>query len=210
MAQVILDVHASNADTALEWVGDKNTTYTKMEGILQRASAKGFCTIKDCFYRTGRWLRMLQHIESHFALYLCTCGYFSSYRDTTTKHGHTHHHEEKPAVMEVDLDNYHVACRFIVGLPETAPTLPAKPKDPRKDCIPRRRYTTLTNYQIPRIFVAAVATSAVGDCRSVEDLAAAKVPKGTSSTLMTWIEAIQKRTEVRKRLGCVPRRHTAP
>lgn len=171
-----------------------------MEGILQQASIKGQCTIKGCDYRMGRRLRMLQHIESHFVLFVCSCGYFSSYRDTTTKHSRTRHHDEKSAVIQVDTDSYHVVLKFIAGPPEKAPSLPAWPKDLQQSCIPRCRETMLRDYILPRVTVAAVATNAVRSHRSVGDLVTAKILKG-ANTLMTRVEARQKRNEVCKRLS---------
>lgn len=117
MAQAILDLHANAEDAAaLEegkistttWSGIgvdnihvKQTTYAKMERQMQQSMLHGFCSAPVCDYHTGRQLHMIQYMESHFILYICMCGYFSSYRDTTTKR----HHDENPAVMQVDYDH---------------------------------------------------------------------------------------------------------
>lgn len=147
-----------------------------MERLLQPSTARGTCAITNCNHRTGRRIRMIRHVESHFLLNICSCGYFSSYRNTTTKHGRIKHNDEKLAVMQVDHENYHIARNFIAGMPDTVPTLPVRLKDPRKDCIPRRRDIAIMDYQIPRVSLAVVATEAV-DLQSVGDRATAKIPK---------------------------------
>lgn len=204
MAQAILDLHASADDAAAleegeipstHWSGIdidnihiKNTTYTKMERPLQQAVLRGFCPVTDCDYRTVCRPRMTQHIESHFILYICSCSYLRSYRNTTTKHGRTHHHDEKPAVMQVDADHWHIARRFIAGMPDATPVMPARQKDPRHDCIPNRRNIALIDHKIPKVSVAAVAMKAM-DNRSVGNLASVKILKVSPNTLMTHIEA---------------------
>lgn len=214
MAQAILDLYTSNANVAMleegeisttHWSGlgidnvhTKSTTFTKIEGALQQATTNGQCNIKNCGYQTSRRIRMFQHIETNFVIYVCTCGYFSSFRDTTTKHGRTRHHTEKLAVMQADSASYHIAKIFIAGLPEQAPQLPVKPTDPRRDCIPRGRVSN--SYRIPKVAIAAVATSELGSLRSMGDLASAKVPKGTCHSLMTRMEAKQRKSEIQNRL----------
>lgn len=143
MAQAILDLHA-NAEyaAALEegelpttpWIGIEtdnvhiaHATHSEMERHRQHAMLRGACPVTNCEYHAERRFRMMQHIESHYSLCICSCDYFSSYGDTPIKHGRTRQHEEKPAVMQVDGAHWYVAHRFIASLLKMAPTLPAKP-----------------------------------------------------------------------------------
>lgn len=61
------------------------------------------------------------------------------FRDTTTKHGRSEYRTDKPTVTQVDVSNWAVMKSFIKGLPERAPHLQAKTKDPARDYIPSRR-----------------------------------------------------------------------
>lgn len=208
MAQAILDLHANVDDAAaLEdgklptlWSGFdidnihiSTETYNRTEEEMQRALIGESCPIQ-----TRLWL---SHWEEA-SLYICTCRYFSSYGDITIKHGRTRHYDKKPAVMQVDSTHWHITCRFIAGLPEVSPALPAWPMDPSRDCMPRRRQESLTNYRIPKISVAAVRTKESN--RSVRNPAhGAEIPKASRPPFMTGLEAKYRRKELQRRLAKV-------
>lgn len=71
----------------------------------------------------------MEHIETHHILYILSCGYFSSYLDTTTKSSKTRHNDDKPVVVHVDITHWHVPHRYIAGLQQVGPVLPAKATD---------------------------------------------------------------------------------
>lgn len=114
MAQAILDLHANTEDTAMLEVGElpttawsgmdmdmvrvSNNTYNRMERDLQRALLQCNYSLAGCKYRNNKQLRLMQHMESHYIIYICSCGNFASYCNTTTKHGRTRHHDNKPGL----------------------------------------------------------------------------------------------------------------
>lgn len=108
MTYAILDLHTSVEDnTALkdgelkiisfsglntDTVCVSSNTFSKMERDMDQIFLKGICFKINCIFSSQHKLRLQQHVKSYYALHVCTCGYFESYRDTTTKHQRTWHH----------------------------------------------------------------------------------------------------------------------
>lgn len=139
--------------------------------------------VSECNYRSKKKLRLQQYVESHDIVFVCSCGYCSSYRDASTKHDQTRHHDNKPVVMQVDTTHWHVTRRFIAGLPEAAPPLPVKAKKPRRDCIPKGRRKSVT----------AAIRSGESDGSVWDPTQSVEIPKDPQTPLITRVEAGYKR-----------------
>lgn len=146
MAKASGESHISEEDqeqvTTVPWSGKMvdhryvdGATELEMERLLNHLAATGQCPEYNCNFFTRTYARQMHHAESHRVLFICNCGYFSSYRDTTTKHARTLHRAARSPVVQVDRRNWALARGIVMGLPLKMPELPVKGgTNPLKNC----------------------------------------------------------------------------
>ena len=92
--------------------------------------SKGICSLPECPYQSKNTAAFYRHVESHNILYICDCGYYSSVRDTTTRHvRRIHLRDPATRITQVDRRNWTGARKVIAGLPHRMPRLPAHSND---------------------------------------------------------------------------------
>lgn len=93
-------------------------------------------------------------------LCICSCGYFSSFRDTTTKHARTRHRDNREALYQSNESNWVSLRAHVAGLPDVMSVLPVKSNNPTQDCCPDRNKASALRRRSPlkrEVPAAAVA-----------------------------------------------------
>lgn len=138
-------------------------------------------------------------MEGHHLLFICSCGNFAGYKDTTTKYGNARLFRERATVTQVDVASWEVARKNISRLPETPLSLLVKPKKPTKDCLPGRQgdRASFSDYRIPRVATVGPTqeNSRAAEARSSLE----KIHK--VKQLMTQLETKIWRQDIEKRLA---------
>lgn len=97
----------------------------------------------------------------------------------------------------MDVQHWYKARCFALGLPEATPSVPCRPKDVRKECVPQSRQGGLQTYRIPNVSVFAVGVmlnrGSLGD-----PAPSAKVSKALTPGFMTPLEARHQQLEIQK------------
>ena len=89
---------------------------------------KGACTHADCEYQSANEGAFFRHVEGHNLIYVCTCSYYSSVRDSTNRHIRKAHDSNLIQITQVDRRHWAEARTLIKGLPHRMPRLPASSK----------------------------------------------------------------------------------
>lgn len=122
-----------------------SATEHRMEALLSILSTTGRCSEYGCHSTSRKRTRQLHHVESHNILYLCSCGYFSSYMDATTKHERTRHNEDPSSLRQVNESNWISIRVHVKDLPKDMPALSVKNNDPARECQPDKAGPSCSN-----------------------------------------------------------------
>lgn len=132
-----------------------------MEAPLSAIRMMGRCREYECHFTSKRRVHQQHHVEGHNILYVCSCGCFSSYRDTTTKHSRPRHWHEWTPAIQVDECHWPTIRDFISNLPEKILLLPVRGNDPAVDCKPDLRPAPSERALSMPALVPSVAAAAI-------------------------------------------------
>ena len=109
------------------------STRRRIQKYYNDSQPLGRCQVPQCLYQSNNGPAFYRHVETHNLLYICDCGYYSSVRDTTTRHvRRVHHHDASIRITQTDRHNWGAARKVIAGLPHRMPKLPAHSNDIHK------------------------------------------------------------------------------
>lgn len=202
MAQAILDLHANAEDTAELEEGELPATSSSGPNIdnIHIFTTKYNRTERKCSkpcYESVALHRIVGTIQRRSYVYICCSTWRATMCCISVRVGIFCLTWIPPLSMvglETMTRNWQscrriptLVRRFIAGLLDVTPGLPARLKDPRRDCIPNKRQVALTHQWIPKVSIAAVGTK--GFDGSVGDTAwGAEISKVSKSPLITRLE----------------------
>ena len=100
-------------------------TRARITRYFEQDKAAGICQLKGCTYTAPNDAAFYKHVEAHNLIYVCKCAYYSSIRDTTTRHVRKAHPNEQVIITQVDRRNWEELRKHIQGLPRHSPRMPA-------------------------------------------------------------------------------------
>jgi hypothetical protein len=110
-------------------------TRERVSEAFTRAGETGECSEAGCNFANINNNKLLAHVESHYLIYACACGFLASNRETTARHRRGSH-EDSGQLTQVDYWNWVEARKFITGLPNKFPSLPMGLKLSTGSCMP--------------------------------------------------------------------------
>ena len=106
----------------ISWVA-ASTKRTITNQFYQATAAEGRCPVGDCEYVTLSRRKLLEHLVTHYVVYVTDCDYVSSRRDSAVKHLRTCHNRAG-SITQSDASSWSRMKESNPNLPTSCPPLP--------------------------------------------------------------------------------------
>ena len=91
--------------------------------FYEATAQEGKCTVNDCDYSTLSRRKLLEHLVTHYVVYVTDCQYTTSHRDSAVKHLRTCHNRSG-SITQADVGSWSRLRELNPSLPTNCPPLP--------------------------------------------------------------------------------------
>ena len=99
------------------------TKRTVTDKFYEATAQEGKCTVSDCDYSTLSRRKLLEHLVTHYVVYVTDCQYTTSRRDSAVKHLRTCHNRSG-SITQADVGSWSRLRELNPSLPTNCPSLP--------------------------------------------------------------------------------------
>ena len=106
----------------ISWIS-ANTKRTITNQFYAATAAEGKCSVEGCEYVTLSRRKLLEHLVTHYVVYITDCEYVTSRRDSAVKHLRTCH-DRAGSITQSDARSWSRLRELNPNLPTSCPPLP--------------------------------------------------------------------------------------